>query len=544
MRAVLVPLPCVLLAATAAAQCGLEKLYVPGGEQFDRLSTAAIDGPLAVVGAPGAGLGPNSEGQAFVYSRAITGWQLDAELTPGDPQSYGGFGGALDVGGDTIVVGANRTADLGVDSGSAYVFELGPGGWTQTAKLLAADGVAKQLFGTSVALEDDCIAVGAPGLFLSGFTGAVYLFERQPGGAWVQTQKLLASDAEVEDGFGISVSLDAGPRLLVGANAEDGAGVNRGAAYVFEESGGGWAETAKLTHPNPADYDLLGRSVSLSGDTALVGAWAEDAKGKDSGSAHVFELGPGGWAHTAELLPTTLDPEDEFGTSVALDGDRALVGAPHDDNASTFNPGKAYLFERSGGVWDGGTRIYACDVVFLKHSEFGRSVALQGDVLLVGDPHDSDLAFEAGSVQAFTSGLDSPPLTCALTGCYGRVSVSAGGEEPYQLIAGPGHGGELFLLLGSASGHAPGLVVDGVAVPLNPADAYFLHTLSMPNQAPLIKSLGTLGPGGTGQGQFKIVAGLAPPAVVGLQFVHAFVTVDATPAVAFASNWTTLDLVP
>ena len=202
----------------------------------------------------------------------------------------------MSVSGDTIVVGADRDDGNESFSGSAYVFEKPVGGWAdapQTAKLTASDGAAGDYFGRSVSVSGDTIVVGAHGDGDNGsFFGSAYVFKK-PSGGWMdatETAKLTASDGAAEHRFGRSVSVS-GDTVVVGAYGDDDNGFRSGSAYVFEKPSGGWmdaTQTAKLTASDGASGDVFGVSVSVSGDTVVVGAYGDDDNGSASGSAYVF----------------------------------------------------------------------------------------------------------------------------------------------------------------------------------------------------------------------------------------------------------------
>jgi hypothetical protein len=229
---------------------------------------------------------------------------------------------------------------------------------TETAKLTPSDAAQTDEFGYSVALSGDTAVIGAvldnivggPGGIFDGH-GSAYVFVGS-GAVWTQQAKLTASDAAGFDNFGVSVAVS-GDTVLVGANRADAPGVaNSGAAYVFAKPGGGWTnmtQTAKLRASDAAAQDGFGAAVSLSGETAVVGARGDDhAGGTDAGSAYVFVKPGGGWVNTTQTVKLTAmdaQTDDVFGYSVAVSGDRAIIGAPLEDNVGGSNAGSAYVFD-------------------------------------------------------------------------------------------------------------------------------------------------------------------------------------------------------
>ena len=179
----------------------------------------------------------------------------------------------------------------------------------------------------------------------------------------------------------------------MGAQENDDNGTNSGSAYVFKRTGTSWAQEAKLLPADGAAFDQFGESVSISGDYAVVGAWADDDNGSSSGSDYVFKRSGTSWLQEAKLLPSDGAADDQFGISVSISGDYAVVGAQeNDDNGS--NSGSAYLFKRSGTSWAQGTKLLASDGAAA--DEFGRSVSISGDYAVVGAWRDNDNGTDAG----------------------------------------------------------------------------------------------------------------------------------------------------
>ncbi|PSP31334.1 hypothetical protein BRC64_10530 [Halobacteriales archaeon QH_10_67_22] len=168
----------------------------------------------------------------------------------------------------------------------------------------------------------------------------------------IQEAKLAAGDGDSSDAFGQGVALD-GERALVGAaDDEDPNGAEAGSAYVFERTDAGWTQAAKLVPEDGDDGDRFGYQVALDGTTAVVTAYRdEDPSGERGGSAYIFERTDGEWVQEAKLSAGGADNGNRFGFTLSLDGDRALFGAPVDEDANGDDSVAAYLFERTGGEW-------------------------------------------------------------------------------------------------------------------------------------------------------------------------------------------------
>ena len=350
--------------------------------------SVAVDGDTMIAGADSTDPnGLSDAGVARVYrADGLGGWTLEAELTASDAAAGDQFGGSVSVSGDTAVVGASGDDDGGSSSGSAYVFTRSGGVWTQQQKLTASDAAAYDYFGWSVSVTGDTVAVGASLDDDGGSnSGSAYIFTRS-GGVWTQQQKLTASDAAAGDDFGVSVSVS-GDTAVVGAYMDDDEGADTGSATIFTRSGVTWTEQAKLNSVDAAADDCLGWSVSVSGDTAVVGAPTDADGGSDSGSAYVFTRSGGVWTQQQKLTASDAAENDYFGYSVSVSGDTAVVGAYYNDDGGS-NSGSAYVFTRSGGVWTQQQKLTASDAA--ANDWFGCSVSVSGDTAVVGAYMDDD----------------------------------------------------------------------------------------------------------------------------------------------------------
>ncbi|MBY5163138.1 FG-GAP repeat protein [Salsipaludibacter albus] len=358
----------------------------------------AVDGDTIVVGAIGDDDNGTNSGSAYVYQPDGNGGYTQTKLTASDAASGDEFGVSVAVDGDTIVVGASLDDDNGTNSGSAYVYQPDAnGGYTQT-KLTASDGAAFAYFGWSVAVNGDTIVVGAIGdSGNESDSGAAYVYQPDGNGGYTET-KLTASDGAADDHFGWSVAAD-GDAILVGAAFKGGIDGSWGAAYVYQPDGnGGYTET-KLTASDAAANDLFGYSVAVDGDIIVVGATG----GTNSGSAYMYQPdGNGGYTETKLTASDGLG-SDRFGVSVAVDGDTIVVGSSFDDDNGSAS-GSAYMYQPdgNGGYTEG--KLIASDAA--AGDEFGNSVAVDGDAILVGAFLDDDNGSNSGSVYVYTATVD------------------------------------------------------------------------------------------------------------------------------------------
>jgi FG-GAP repeat/Concanavalin A-like lectin/glucanases superfamily len=334
---------------------------------------------------------------AALYAAGANGRCVQQKLVAADGAALDLFGSAVAIDGDTIVVGAPQDSDAGSLSGSALVYTAVAGVWTQQAKLTASDAAAGDLFGTSVAIEGDTIVVGAYGNDDGGAnSGSAYVFTRS-GSVWSQQAELTASDASTGDWFGHAVSLS-GDTVVVGAYRDDDAGTNAGATYVFDRSASVWSQQSKLIASGVTADDWFGSSVAIEADSLVVGAPQHDGAGTNRGAAYVFTRSAAVWTEQASLSAGLADG-DLFGGSVAISGDTAVVGSHLADPAGSAS-GTALVFTRSGTIWSEQASLVASDGAV--NDYFGLSVSIEGDLIAVGAPfHDAD-ALDSGSVYLFS----------------------------------------------------------------------------------------------------------------------------------------------
>jgi uncharacterized repeat protein (TIGR01451 family) len=298
---------------------------------------------------------------------------------------YGTLGAAVSISGETMVVGApEEDTEAGRYTGAAYVYVRSSGSWTLQARLGGSQAEEGDRFGTSVSLDGDTVVIGSPhasGIAAGSGPGKAYVFTRS-NGTWTEQQRVTVPDADVLD-FGFSVSLSGGV-MAVGTPSTGAVGA--GAVFVFERAGATWIRRTRMngTH-GAAEGSYFGWSVGVSGDTLLVGAPQEDGPVVPAGgAAHVFVRTPAGsWNEQATLGGTAghLSGE-EFGFSVSLAGNTALVGAP--SPAGVARDGAAHVFVRSGGTWSEQQTLGAEPGVY--HVWTGASVIVAGDTALVGSP--------------------------------------------------------------------------------------------------------------------------------------------------------------
>jgi hypothetical protein len=326
------------------------------------------------------------DGAIATYPLMVNAWLQQQKLTANDAAAndYFGYGVALD--GDTAVIGAPQDDD----QGAVTIFVHDGTGWGQQAKLTADDAAAGDYFGWTVALAGDTAVIGAPRYYTDvNGSGAAYVFARN-GSGWSQQAKLTADDAAAGDNFGWTVALD-GDTAVIGASQYDNDGNENGSAYVFVRSDTSWSQQAKLTAGDAAAGDNFGWTVALNGETAVIGAPQDDDDGNGSGSAYVFTRNGTSWNQQAKLTANDAAAGDAFGFAVALDNDTVVVGAWEDDSEVGVNSGSAYVFVRSGTSWSQQARLIADDAA--QFSAFGWAAALENDTAAIGAVYPSNSAY-------------------------------------------------------------------------------------------------------------------------------------------------------
>jgi hypothetical protein len=317
------------------------------------------------------------------------------------------FGEAVAISGNVAIVGAEDDileTNPGLPPvGSASVYRTENGAtWALEQKLLPSLPVgflSEQDFAVSVDIDGDVVVVGAPRFGSDGgFTGEEF---NGPGAAYIfrrdeggtwVVEQIIQADDPIAFGEFGFSVCLRGETVVVGARQE-------GAAYVFERVDGLWVQDQRLVAPNDAG-DQFGSSVGMDSSSIIVGAPQDNDAGGLAGSAYVFVLPDGarGWMFEAELLASDAAAGDNFGNSVGIAADRIIVGA-HFDTAGAFQSGSAYVFERSRGRWIEHQKLTASDAAAT--DRFGESVRIQANTILVGAPFQEAPLANSGAVYLF-----------------------------------------------------------------------------------------------------------------------------------------------
>lgn len=304
-------------------------------------------------------------------------------LVPAAPISGDAFGVSVALTDDLAVVGA----PLAAPSGRAIVYRRESGGWVFEAELTPPDGADGDDFGRSVAISEDRIAIGAPSCDgIEAESGAVYVFRRTAPGSWQFEQKLEPDPLESE-GLGWSLSM-AGTRIIAGAPTASDLATFAGAAYIFTRTGSAWSLESRLVDTDRDPFEFFGESVAIDGDRALVGAKADNSAGDEIGSASAFTFDGIGWQREDRFVGSDCELGAGFGSSVAMKADLAVIGAPGDFRTGP-SAGVAYVFQRTpSGAWTELAALEPADPI--ESQQFAWSVALDGNRALIGSAAEPD----------------------------------------------------------------------------------------------------------------------------------------------------------
>ncbi len=393
------------LIVAAGLQAEEQKFTAGDGGALDQFGySVGISGDTVVVGALLHPANGNFEqGAAYVFTRDGGVWGEQAKLSARDGAARDEFGFGVAISGETVAIGS-RKSDVGgkEDQGFVSIFERAAGVWSETAKLVASDGAAGDLFGHSVAIQGNTLVVGAPQVDVGPYAsyGAAYVFVRA-GDRWTQQAILKPTDGFTADFFGRTVAID-GETVVVGVSSHDvGGNPNQGAVYVYVRQGNAWVQQAQLTAADGVSYDELGRSVAVSGDTILAGSLAGIGANAYQGAAYVFVREGGVWTQQAKLTAPDGAANDRFGgAAVALTGDTAVAGSFGHDVGPNVNQGAVYVFVRKQGTWTSRAELSAADGSTF--DDLGYSVAIGGDTIVAGAPGDDEGAnADQGSAYLF-----------------------------------------------------------------------------------------------------------------------------------------------
>lgn len=434
--------------------------------------SVAIDGDYAIVGAylednlyGSGGQSYKDAGAAYILRNKSGIWTVVQKINAKDNAVEDMFGYSVSISGNVAVVGApgkNTVITGGTvvsDVGAAYVFENQSETWTQSYKIMASDKEGQDEFGTSVGISGDFIIVGAPyedqalnGLETSN-KGSAYIFTKGESG-WNQiqkSQKIVGSQLSIGANFGWTVAIS-GDYAIVGAPRRQviisgNLTKDVGAAYIWKkQTSGNWTELKTLTASDRTTADEFGNSVSISGDFAIVGAMLEQHNEKggdklvDAGSAYIFENNSDKWTQSQKIVAPDRAQDDQFGVAVSISGEYAIIGA---NNSSS-----SYVFRNIQGTWTHASKLVASDGD--GGDKFGYAVAISGDHALVGahfedkNANGTNSLIAAGSAYFFKNCIvrkrDTQTVCNAFTWIDGKTYTENNNTATYTITGGAASG--------------------------------------------------------------------------------------------------------
>ena len=347
--------------------------------------------------------GGNEELTITVARDTISQWfrtDIETKLLADDGQEGDSFGYAAAISGDYAVVGAyNNDNDNGIDAGAVYIFKRNGNSWNQQQKLIAPDGAAEDLFGYSVDISGDYILVTSAWDDDAGAkSGSAYIYKHD-GTVWNMQQKISASDAGEDNRFGINAAIS-GEFVIVGAFFDNDFGYRSGSAYIYERTGTTWVEREILYASDADTNDWFGVSVSIDGDYAAVGSrFDTNENGKTAGGVYIFQRQGVDWIQQQKVIASDGSAADHFHKN-AIHGDYLVVGA-YDDDDNGMDSGSIYVFKRDGTNWVEQERHTASDASI--YDKFGADVAIYENRIVAGASWNRDHGGKSGSIYIFTN---------------------------------------------------------------------------------------------------------------------------------------------
>jgi len=354
----------------------------------------------------------SNSGAAYIYYKdfgGIDNWGELKKLKASDPDSGALFGNSLDIQDTLLVIGAFEHDNRG----AAYIFSKNLGGidnWGELKKLDEANGRAFDKFGYSVQIENEYIAIGdINDIGASNYEGVGFLYSKDLGGPnnWGLFSKILSPDGENNDRFGRSISM-IGEDLFIGVPGDNFQGNDSGSVHLYNNTGGLW-QSIKILYPKPsAKGDLFGHSVAIDNQIAIISAIGDNDAGAHGGSAYIYQQNQSSTTLIKKLAPDDVHFPDAFGDDVAINNSVAIVSAPN-DFIDGYRRGSVYIFERDQGGfnnWGITNKLFVDDG--RTDDDFGSSIDLLDDIIVVGADGDDDSGTDSGTVYIFYRNQGGP----------------------------------------------------------------------------------------------------------------------------------------
>ncbi len=264
----------------------------PDAKSGDAFGQAiALNDSYLVVGSPRNDVLEEDSGAVYIYKRVNEAWRYQTKLSAIDGKKGDLFGISVAISGNTILVGADLHDEKAENAGAVYVYVLDGNKWKQEAKLLASDGGKTDIFGVRVAISGNTALISARRDDIEGIgvdAGSAYIFERH-GHHWTEIAKFTSPDGKADDRFGRGVALNE-DTAIISAMHHDANGTDTGAVYIYNKGRKGWRYTEKILAELSFPYDRIGWNVALSNNNAVITAPNHDSSGKNTGAVLIQTL--------------------------------------------------------------------------------------------------------------------------------------------------------------------------------------------------------------------------------------------------------------
>ncbi|MBN1327022.1 MAG: FG-GAP repeat protein [Candidatus Cloacimonetes bacterium] len=372
-----------------------QKLMANDGEAHNHFGRCLdLDANAAVIGAPGRSETGNQSGVIYTFTRSGNSWIQHEKLFPTDNAMYDYFGSSVSISGNWIATGSTGNDEAGNGSGAVYFYQNSAGNWLERDKVIASDTTVSDEFGYAVAIDGDYALLTAWKDDDNGpNSGSAYIFKRD-GLIWNEQDKITPSNAGTSDMFGNSASLD-GDYAVVGAAYYDDDDLDCGSAWVFYRTGTQWDQIDILLSDVRTPDDLFGYQVAIDGTTIAVGCPGDDDNGIDSGSVFSFQNTDNDFSLAGKVFASDGFAYRYFGSVIAMDADWLAVGVPL-DNDNGEEAGAVYIYHWTGSEWSEESKFSGSDTE--DGDQFGSSIAIQGQDIMIGAWHEDTAANNAGAV--------------------------------------------------------------------------------------------------------------------------------------------------
>ncbi len=379
----------------------------------------------------------------LLYQRQGNDWVLEQTIQSPTPAAPIAFGSSIALEQNTLLIGAPSDSENGFDAGAAYIYEDNGDGWVLAHKLLGADTTFGHRFGSAVDLQGGRVVIGAPSVSGAGNdTGAAYVFEYTgPFLGWLQLAQLTDPQGTENSRFGNRVAIHGG-QIVVGADGDNTGAPAAGSASVFRRLSSGWVSDGKLLAPDPIPLHSFGFSVDLAEDVIVVGAQIDNELEHSAGAVYAYRRNTQGWVLEQKILPPSPQHTGRFGTTVRVT-DGVLAVASHATLFGLSNAGSVALFEPGLGGWTW-TQSLQPDTP-MQTGFYGTAIGLHGDLVAVGMPIDSSAGSYAGAVYLHSR------TEFAASYCFCDRDAPCGNDSPTAGCANGTNAGGQLIAAGSGS---------------------------------------------------------------------------------------------